>query len=73
MGGEGSERLGSRDPVWLDLIAASISGKYDLSAKITTHVHLPDTSQSKCAVISLKIGSEIPAILFFRNTHRDEI
>ena len=30
-------------------------------------------SQSKCVVVSLQIGSEIPKIIFPRNTRRDEI
>jgi len=48
----------------------SISLKYDLSMKITTHLQLPVTSQSKCA---LQIRSEIPRIVFPRNTRRNEI
>jgi hypothetical protein len=34
-----------------NLIRTSISEKYDLARKITTHVKLPVTSQSKCVVI----------------------
>jgi hypothetical protein len=34
-----------------NLIRTSISEKYDLATKITTHVKLPVTSQSKCVVI----------------------
>ena len=34
-----------------DLIRTSISEKYDLSTKVTTHVKLPVTSQSNCVVI----------------------
>ena len=34
-----------------DFIRTSISEKYDLARKITTHVKLPVTSQSKCVVI----------------------
>ena len=34
-----------------DLIAASISGKYEFSTKIATHVKFPVTFQSKGVVI----------------------
>ena len=43
-----------------NLIAVSSSGKYDLSAKITTHVKLPVTSQSKCVVIFVAERIEDP-------------
>ena len=52
-------------------IRTSISQKYDLSTKITTHVQLPVASQCNCVVIPLQIGTEIPSIVFFRNTRRD--
>ena len=41
-----------------DLIAASISGRYDFPTKFTTHVSLPVTSQSNCikTIVAERIG-----------------
>ena len=59
-----------------NLLAASVSQKYDFPTKITTHAKRPATSQSRSVVIFDAIGWEIPEIvqglLEIKDTHRPE-
>ena len=56
-----------------DVIRMNLSDEYDFSTKLTTHVKLLVTSESKCAAVLLQIGSWILKISFVRSDRRDEL